>query len=67
MSASIVNTGFRAYQAWCEECQDGVNSGRRICQRWAEKHNAEHHDETHFGCPDCGEREGCECRWEGVL
>ena len=19
------------------------------------------------GCPDCGEREGCDCRWKGVL
>jgi hypothetical protein len=23
--------------------------------------------ETHFGCPDCGERDGCQCRWKGVL
>jgi hypothetical protein len=25
------------------------------------------HEEPHFGCPDCGEREGCDCRWKGVL
>lgn len=21
----------------------------------------------HFGCPDCGDRDGCDCRWKGVL
>lgn len=23
--------------------------------------------EPHFGCPDCGDSDGCDCRWKGVL
>jgi hypothetical protein len=45
MSAKVIHTGPREYQAWCEPCQDGVNSILRICQLWADKHNAEFHGE----------------------
>jgi hypothetical protein len=24
-------------------------------------------EEPHFGCPDCGDRDGCDYRWKGVL
>lgn len=23
--------------------------------------------EQHFGCPDCGEQDGCQCRWKDAV
>jgi hypothetical protein len=45
MSAAVIKTGHRVYQAWCDQCQDGVNSPRRTCDDWADTHNAKHHPE----------------------
>ena len=52
-----------------------LSNGCRICgggRGWpcptvGAVHNALGDTEPHFGCPDCGERDGCDCRWEGVL
>ncbi|QGZ17163.1 hypothetical protein HYQ19_gp064 [Arthrobacter phage DrYang] len=37
----------RRWRAYCETHQDGWNGTKRTAEKWAAKHNAEHHKETH--------------------
>lgn len=34
----------RRHRAWCEGCQDGWNGTKRTADKWAAKHNEEHHN-----------------------
>jgi len=47
MSATVTKEdGPRPFIAWCEECQDGVRHATRTrAQKWADRHNEEHHTE----------------------
>ena len=48
MSAQVTPTSpaGRRSQAYCEPCQDGVNTTTRRAQAWATTHNQTHHTET---------------------
>lgn len=46
MTATVANRGpgpMLKFQAWCEECNDGVNSSARKANAWANSHNYTHH------------------------
>lgn len=46
MSAYLYGLGNRKFQAWCHECQDGINSHRRVtAEQWADNHNDSKHGE----------------------
>jgi len=44
MTAQVyATTGPFKYQAWCDECKDGVNGNRTFCENWEYVHNTNHH------------------------
>lgn len=46
MTATVEPTSIaRRFRAWCEVHQDGWNGTKKTAQKWADKHNAEHHPE----------------------
>jgi len=46
MSAQITKTSVaRRFLAWCEECQDGYRGGKPTVTKWADRHNANRHQE----------------------
>lgn len=47
MSAELITMGNRKFQGWCQECQEGINSHRRVTSEgWVDSHNdARHPDE----------------------
>ena len=45
MSAFVFPPFQRKTLAWCEQCQDGVRTTKAQAQEWADKHNADRHEE----------------------
>lgn len=45
MTAAVIRTrqAAHAYQAYCPQCQDGMNGNKILCTRWAATHNSEVH------------------------
>jgi len=47
MSAQVyATTGPFKFQAWCDECKDGVNGNRTLAENWEYLHNTNHHGEA---------------------
>lgn len=42
MSATLLHISIRPtrWRAWCEECQDGYQGGKKAAEKWAAKHNS---------------------------
>lgn len=67
MTAKVKPGMWGKWLARCNECREGTCGTMAQVDLWADVHNETCREEPHFGCPDCGEREGCACRWHGVL